>query len=285
MSRQLVRLTDIRLGDRARRDLGSLDDLRDSIADVGLLCPIVIDHEHNLICGHRRLEACRLLGWSEIDALTVDYQGDLVKALRAERDENTCRKPFTKSEMVAMAKMIRAYEDKAAAERRKKALQNRNNSSVKITEPENGRARDKVAAALGTNWKTLESAETVVAQGVPELVTAMDEGRLGVAPAAAIAQLPPKEQPAALREKLRQPRKPVTPPTNGTKAEPDMRALYTEGSSMSARVIGQQILLKLDQIGRDDPLAIRQLDMIIDHARAIRDSITRHQETTREHAA
>lgn len=37
-----------------------------------------------------------------------------------------------------------------------------------------GQARDKVAAAVGTNARTLERAKVVVEQGIPELVEAMD---------------------------------------------------------------------------------------------------------------
>lgn len=42
-------------------------ELADSIAKVGLLNPITVDQEYTLIAGLHRLEAAKLLGWSEIE--------------------------------------------------------------------------------------------------------------------------------------------------------------------------------------------------------------------------
>jgi ParB-like chromosome segregation protein Spo0J len=35
---------------------------------LGLLQPIVLDSKHKLLAGERRLRACQVLGWSEIEA-------------------------------------------------------------------------------------------------------------------------------------------------------------------------------------------------------------------------
>lgn len=56
----------IALGERHRRDLGDIDALARSIAEVGLLHPIVVTSEGKLIAGERRLMAVRSLGWDEI---------------------------------------------------------------------------------------------------------------------------------------------------------------------------------------------------------------------------
>lgn len=47
----------ITVGKRFRKDLGDLDRLVQSIADIGLVHPIVITSENKLIAGVRRLEA------------------------------------------------------------------------------------------------------------------------------------------------------------------------------------------------------------------------------------
>ena len=52
-----------------RRDIGDLKPLRESMQRVGLLHPILIDTENNLIAGFRRLEIARQLNWEFIDAL------------------------------------------------------------------------------------------------------------------------------------------------------------------------------------------------------------------------
>lgn len=44
----------------------SIEKLARSISEIGLLNPITIDQEHTLIAGLHRLEAAKLLGWTEI---------------------------------------------------------------------------------------------------------------------------------------------------------------------------------------------------------------------------
>ena len=52
--------------ERQRRELPNIDILADSIKRLGLIHPIVIDRDNNLVAGERRLEACRTLGWTHI---------------------------------------------------------------------------------------------------------------------------------------------------------------------------------------------------------------------------
>lgn len=91
----------IRQGDRVRTDLGNIKELADSITAVGLLHPVVITGKRQLVAGGRRLAAVRSLGWTEVPVRVVDLAtaGD---ALRAEADENTCRKPLTPYEATDM---------------------------------------------------------------------------------------------------------------------------------------------------------------------------------------
>tara|TARA_R110000868_G_scaffold307378_2_gene568836 strand:+ start:277 stop:1590 length:1314 start_codon:yes stop_codon:yes gene_type:complete len=55
--------------DRQRRELTDLESLAESIRNVGLINPIIVDHENNLVAGERRFTACRdILGWTHITA-------------------------------------------------------------------------------------------------------------------------------------------------------------------------------------------------------------------------
>jgi ParB family chromosome partitioning protein len=56
----------ITLGERHRRDLGDLTALVQSIKEVGLLHPVVITSQGQLIAGARRVGACRSLGWPTV---------------------------------------------------------------------------------------------------------------------------------------------------------------------------------------------------------------------------
>jgi len=67
--------------------------LADSIAEIGLMNPITLDADHNLIAGLHRLEAAKLLGWSEIECNVCEL--DELHAELAEIDENYIRANLT----------------------------------------------------------------------------------------------------------------------------------------------------------------------------------------------
>ena len=56
---------------RHRRDLGDIESLAASIGSLGLLHPVTVDAEGNLLAGARRLAACLSLGWTDIDVRVV----------------------------------------------------------------------------------------------------------------------------------------------------------------------------------------------------------------------
>lgn len=72
---------------------GSVRELADSIAEIGLLNPITVDQGHTLIAGLHRLEAAKLLGWTEIECVISGLEG--LRAELAEIDENFVRSDLT----------------------------------------------------------------------------------------------------------------------------------------------------------------------------------------------
>lgn len=71
-----VSIAAITVGVRRRQQVGTLEELARSIEQVGLANPILIRTDGMLICGWRRLEACRLLGWTHIPARRVEGFSD-----------------------------------------------------------------------------------------------------------------------------------------------------------------------------------------------------------------
>jgi ParB/RepB/Spo0J family partition protein len=71
---------------------GDLDvsSLKASIEEIGLMQPIVVTREHQLIAGFRRFEACRQLGISTVPAVIVEADADLAR--RYNLAENLARK-------------------------------------------------------------------------------------------------------------------------------------------------------------------------------------------------
>ena len=83
------------VGSRFRKSSGNLNDLKKSIASIGLLNPITLDKESNLVAGFRRLEAWKALYGDERPIPYSLFTRTSTKANRAELEENTIRKDFT----------------------------------------------------------------------------------------------------------------------------------------------------------------------------------------------
>ena len=162
----LIRINDIEIGDRYRHDMGDVDALAQSIADVGLLHPIVVTPNNVLIAGRRRLEAYKLLGLVDIPVTVVDLQ----EIAQGEFAENEMRKDFTWSERCAIADALEPGERDAAKERQRSHSES---GYEKFTDP--APTLDKVAHAVGTSRPTLEKAREIVDSGDEELIREMDK--------------------------------------------------------------------------------------------------------------
>ncbi len=108
------------VGARQRTDLGDLDPLKRSIERLGLLQPITISPDGTLICGRRRLEAIRELGWPTVRVWVRSGISDRLNSLLAWQDENTLHKPLSVIEAADLYRELRVVmaED---AERRQRA--------------------------------------------------------------------------------------------------------------------------------------------------------------------
>jgi len=93
-----LRIEEIKVGTRIRREIGDLSRLMESIDEMGLLQPVIVNAENELLGGLRRLEACRQLGWSEIEVIVVDTGTDDLKKLDLEYHENLGRLDLTLKE-------------------------------------------------------------------------------------------------------------------------------------------------------------------------------------------
>lgn len=112
----------IRIGARHRTELGDLRPLMDSIQRIGLLQPVTIAPDGILICGRRRLEAVRRLGWKTLRVWVRTGLSDDLSQLLAQQDENATHKPLAPLEAAALFREMKELlaED---AHRRQKATQ------------------------------------------------------------------------------------------------------------------------------------------------------------------
>jgi N6-adenosine-specific RNA methylase IME4/ParB-like chromosome segregation protein Spo0J len=152
------KISDIVVSMRHRKDMGDIDGLAASMADLGLLHPIVIRPDNVLIAGERRLLAAKLLGWETIPVTVVHLDA----VARGELAENEVRKDFTLSEAVAIKRALQPLEKVAAKERQAARGGKGRIASGKLPTAITGRAADKAAKATGMTRRTLEKAEAIV---------------------------------------------------------------------------------------------------------------------------
>lgn len=149
---------------RARKNAGDITALERSIQELGLLHPVVVTPDFALIAGYRRILAAKELGWTNIDVRVVESLTDAASELKAERDENTCRKDFCPSEAVALGERLEALERPKAAARKAhgKTAPGRKKNACAETAQALGRTRDIVAASVGMGRTAYQQAKAVI---------------------------------------------------------------------------------------------------------------------------
>ena len=95
----LIQIKDIKIKKRVRKDLGDLSALKESLKLYGLMNPITLNKNYELIAGERRLQAATQLGWTTINANIIDNLSE-IEQLEMELEENNQRKEFTEKELM-----------------------------------------------------------------------------------------------------------------------------------------------------------------------------------------
>jgi len=96
---------------RVRTTSGNnINSIKDSIKNLGLFHPIIINKDKKLIAGYRRLKACKELGWNLIPVFIREDLNEL-EELNIEIQENLRRKNLSPYEIdIAVTKWKRIYE-------------------------------------------------------------------------------------------------------------------------------------------------------------------------------
>lgn len=99
MPKNIVRIADIKVKDRFREDFGDIESLAVSIQRYGLLHPIILSRDMELIAGERRLKAHLMLKVETIEVKFID-EADALEKKEIEIEENIKRKDFLWQEQV-----------------------------------------------------------------------------------------------------------------------------------------------------------------------------------------
>lgn len=110
-------IASIVVGVRHRQDLGDLDPLMNSIEEIGLLQPVTITPDGILICGRRRLEAVRRLGWRTLKVWVRTGLSDDLSMLLAQQHENSTHMQLGPLEAAALYREVKALKAEDAARR------------------------------------------------------------------------------------------------------------------------------------------------------------------------
>lgn len=105
-----VRVSEIKVRERIRLDVGDIKSLADSIQKYGLLQPILIDLDYNLIAGYRRYLAVRSLGWEFIEVRILDLKSQKDRYL-LELEENKHRLDFSDKEIELSTQIMERYTE------------------------------------------------------------------------------------------------------------------------------------------------------------------------------
>ena len=148
--------------ERVRKNVSreAIDEMADSINRLGLIHPIVLDRDHNLVAGETRLSACKSLGWAAIPFQYADTL-DSNDLLAIELEENVKRKDLD-------------WKDRTDAVRRYHQLQVETHETWTITETAKslGYTPTHISNFIGVS-EAIESGDNLVV-GASRLTTAIN---------------------------------------------------------------------------------------------------------------
>jgi ParB family chromosome partitioning protein len=137
-----------------------------SIAEIGLLTPIILSEGYTLVAGNRRLEACKSLGWTAIPATVLPLTA--LQAKLVEIDENLQRQDLTaleRAEQLAERKQV--YE--ALHPETRQGAQGRRGSGGGefVSRTDTVSFSDATAEQIGATARTVRRA-VQIADAIPE---------------------------------------------------------------------------------------------------------------------
>lgn len=111
-SLKVVELEKIWWKERFREDFGDIEGLADSIREKGILQPVTVSKEFELLAGERRLKAAKMAGLKKVPAL-IREKTDALDKREVELMENVFRKDFSWAEECALIQEIdRLYKER-----------------------------------------------------------------------------------------------------------------------------------------------------------------------------
>lgn len=170
------------------RDDDAMQQTVESIMDYGVLIPGIVrpleDGTYEIIAGHRRKHACELAGWKTMPVIVRDMDRDAATIIMV--DSNFQRENILPSERA------KAYKMKLDAIRRQAGRPAKN--SVQVGQNFDGKTSREVLAENSPDSATQIQRYIRLTELQPDLLSMVDEGKIGLTPAVELSYLNPAEQ-------------------------------------------------------------------------------------------
>jgi len=238
-----------------------LGELAEDIKREGLLCPVEV-FDGKIIDGRRRWLACKKAG-AKPEVVKVSPVDPVAYVISL----NLKRRQLTKSQAgacAARAEKLKARYAEEAKERHAK-LSGRPPKEKPVPNcaqvSETGRTRDRLAEDFGVSHGTVDRAARAIRDGIPELVKALDSGKIAANLAANISAYPKSEQARLLQEKLKKKQRsssPAKPPATG---QPQSQPKH-ELSETYAKNVADCAITELRRIPKANPYRARELSRV-----------------------
>ena len=190
-----IKISEIKINP-GRRDTQqrNVEELARSIAAVGLMNPITVTQDNTLIAGLHRLEAAKLLGWTEIECTVSDADG--LQAELAEIDENFVRAGLSHRELGDLLLRRKELYEAIHPETRQGQRNGQTAKNDKLTVLAAKPFSEDTADKLGISKRTVERLVQTAANLTPEAKkTIRDAGdKITKGDALKISRLPPDQQ-------------------------------------------------------------------------------------------
>ena len=190
-----IKISEIKVNPGRRDTLQrNVEELARSIAAVGLMNPITVTQDNTLIAGLHRLEAVKLLGWTEIKCVVSEADG--LQAELAEIDENFVRAGLSHRELgdllLRRKELYEAIHPETRQGQRNGQTAKNANSSLLEAKSFSQDTADK----LGVSKRTVEQLVQTARDLTPEAKKIIREADTKITKGAAlkISRLPPDQQ-------------------------------------------------------------------------------------------
>ena len=227
-----IKISEIKINP-GRRDTQqrNVEELARSIAAVGLMNPITVTQDNTLIAGLHRLEAVKLLGWTEIECTVSDADG--LQAELAEIDENFVRAGLSHRELGDLLLRRKELYEAIHPETRQGMRNGQTAKNENFSLLDTKSFSQDTAEKLGVSKRTVEQLVQTAANLTPEAKKIIRDSDAKITKGAAlkISRLPPDQQEEAAAVLT------IAPPTPKKQGMMDGEAALREFTFLCSRYV------------------------------------------------